>query len=419
MLLLVILGGIQSLLAILQKQIHQFTLRLARDNEFRADYIGCTVAGSDAMKQALRQLKESDTLFQKTLQLIRQAALKNRGTGNLYHLLRHFQEHPQSRDQYQLPRISFDDPESTHPQIYERIQRIESYAIPATALSPLPACDLLVNIESLERKLTSIFYETNNYKLKTATATALDLDILQGNYPPPFDDYFKDRYPTVTVKDLESAITPPAHKPQIDESSIALIQEVQLLDQEQSILNHLLAGKEKIKYFSYKEVPYPRNQLEQLIQQIHNEIHEKSRIIKHLDVALITYALPKWSLTQAIKLAEITNYLTLLTDYKNTLNRTLLKFQSNKESTSVDLAVEERKFQRLIKTIQSQMPELWEEINPNSSIHRSANTDFSYFLGKSNLQAGLERHHLEWEEIYLLLDSKAQVLMHEFIDALA
>lgn len=206
----------RSILADSYTRINLLYMALSREMEYHADLVACSVAGNQAMLDALRKLGPSSFAYQLSLDFINAQASEERKIANAYVLhrmiqTRHAEQHSTDGEEVNRlePRLNIDDLWASHPTFLQRKTNMERVNLNGE-LNNDSAWILFNNPEKVQEAMTAELYEgfqSSNQQWATLRdeelSTAVSNQFKRLSLPAEFNGFYDNRF--VSDFNLEEA----------------------------------------------------------------------------------------------------------------------------------------------------------------------------------------------------------------------
>lgn len=312
----VVIKGIQSVLKQVYEVLNVNYFALSREMEYHADAVATGVAGSQMVVLSLLRLELAET----SLNVVYNYHESKIGQGlkplNLYpqqyFAMNHFAMLRKVEIRNGLPKMDVDnvwksrgtkvvlkDPWATHPDIEDRIRRVNAFDIPAKEESGAIAVNLLINKEVLQEQLTAKVFEHHFIYAKAPDLTTyqqFESDFLNQYGYAFFDEryygYYQDRLPyynfdaSLLDSPFESDLT---YDELFNDEGLIENQECSILEEDLLLLEKINVEPGNIKSFGYDGQQYQIEGAEHLIGVLRESMEILKEKIEQRDRLIIDY----------------------------------------------------------------------------------------------------------------------------------
>lgn len=333
-----IIEGIQWLLQRMYVVVNKSYLALSREMEFHADEIAANVAGSEAVITSLMRIELADLSFSNVLSIYNEKLKESFISENIFknHLyMMNFiaisnkipiiNSFPQVSllEQKRLikSKINIEDQWSSHPSTDDRVSAVEKLNIVKAKLDFSPAIELFEDTENFQkritRKLFSDVVETNEIQFLNDTIFIDEVNIKfkSYNYDERYNEYYDFISPTeINTNFIEGQI-------EFDElfsnDIVNQLIEMQILENDISILESINSNEYQIRKFSYDGYNYDIKEVSSLLEKLNFKLCKLKKLLDDNNSKIYNFFhLLSNKLGQRIKYEEIVNsYLKSIKEY--------------------------------------------------------------------------------------------------------
>lgn len=300
---ILVINGIQWVLAKTYDLLFIKHMSLSRQMEFNADAIATYVVGSEVKSSALLRLDLSESAFQNSFSFYLNEKI-SADTKNLYEnqsiLLNYLSQennhevknclpyiHENEINRYNKSKLKIEDQWSSHPTIQQRVLEIKRLAIPSESKDNRLAAHIIKNFTHYGEKFTNRLFElasikrTTNYISPSEFLTQYKELVQENTFSKVFNNYYDYKNPV--LKGVEkishhAAYTGNLKSDVFSDEKTSFVYEKNALENDAQILEMIGKGTYAIKTFDYDGSRYTKHQsgkVHKIVQDRLNFVHKK------------------------------------------------------------------------------------------------------------------------------------------------
>ena len=291
-------GGIRWIQSKWYHVINRNFMALSREMEFHADTIAASVTGYEPLSSALLRLAFASHAMSEVLNLYEYKGAQALTSTNLYAE----QEHLAGRlaAYYQMPLrgsfadvgpdfigrfrhslLVFKDQWASHPELMERIERLEQSGFTAKEASTTKANSLLHNLEALQEQLTDMVFAGVRYNMATSKISFEEFVQLyrayfeEQTYDQVFNGYYDEKHPPIF--DLDEPMWQPEGITAAElfaPAQVAKVHALRGLQEDIGSLSAIAANSAMAQSFDYAGQRYQQKDAAALLSRLNEELKE-------------------------------------------------------------------------------------------------------------------------------------------------
>lgn len=307
-----VVSGIWWLLSRIYLLINSMYLALSREMEFHADAVATRVVGSSTMHNSLLRTVLADHSYNSVLQTYEGKIEENIRSRNIYpeqlvHL--HFVARQRGfelegafprptlaeMNRYNKSRMVVEDQWASHPDLEQRLQRVEQMGVTAEHQDHMPASVLFRQADAYEKQLTDGLFALVPYPGEVVAQSAedytraLEKDIKEYSFSPLYNGYYDDYCPEAFAIEKTGATKPDSPETFFSDKMENLVYEVIGLETDIGGLEYISDKGSGIKTFDYDGEKYKRKDSFQLLVKCRKELQQKKALLRENDIAVYHY----------------------------------------------------------------------------------------------------------------------------------
>lgn len=297
--------GIKWVLIKLYGVVNISYMALSREMEFHADEIAASITGYEPLKKSLLRLTVADNAYNNVLNYYNNKISDNVKSESIYndhtaviHYLSELNNLPVSN---QLPDVALEEQSkydksklviknqwASHPSTKDRIERLEKTGYTSTTTTDTLANELFMHLPSYQQQLTNKVFETVTYEgevtqISTETfITDYKQELKVNSFGRVFNGYYDNHNPTSV--DVNKTILPNIQTwdALYADDKVDLVYTSAALQSDIETLKNIAINAITIKTFDYDGIKYKKNDAEQLLVKLEDELkHLNEKIANH------------------------------------------------------------------------------------------------------------------------------------------
>lgn len=307
-----IIQGIQWILRGLYDIVNKTYLGLSREMEFYADEVAAHITGFEPLKSSLLRTAMAEYAFNSVLNFYDGKISDNLKSENLFDeqmaVMNFYAERYSILMVNGLPQVTLEELKkynksklviknqwASHPNIEDRISRLESRKLQSDEVKNNPANNLFKNIAETQCLLTENIFSTIDYADGVVVMKLGDFkdlfikEFLENSFSEVFNGYYDQKNPTYfEIEHYASKKTDVQLEGLFSNEKVDLVYLAITLQNDIDVLEKIAEKALSIKSFDYDGIKYKWNETEELLAKLRRELQEINEQIKQNDINIFS-----------------------------------------------------------------------------------------------------------------------------------
>lgn len=299
--------GIKWIMRKMYEVVNRRHLALSREMEFHADQIAAWVAGSEAVSSALLRLDFADSSFTSVLDFYNGRSAENLKSENLYreqHFVMNFNAERQKIPlrnnfpdvttselfRFNKSKLEIRNQWASHPEIKERVERVNSYGFESRSAAAGPANAIFQNAAMYQKQFSELIFQgsesTDEYsELSFDEFTAgYKQQVLNNSFSELYNGFYDHRNPLISDLDSRRSSNSVFSADDLfSDQNVALVYSGIALQNDIETLKQISSKAISLKTFDYDGKKFNASQSEELQQQLEKELSAINEQLTQLD----------------------------------------------------------------------------------------------------------------------------------------